>query len=235
MICSKCGAQIPKGKIYCSVCGADVQLVPDYNFLEDDMLSAIVSQGVNGTKDSAKQAKVKKEKDHKITNHKYIFIWGAVLVLVFATVIALACVHKRIKRQRENSYDYQYSQGEKYLEMDEEENALNYYKRAWDLSPEDTNAPYKMVDIYLDQGKEDEAVSVINQIVEIHGYDEKSCQKLIDIYDGQENYQKIRELCEEVRGSGLLRSYLPKGTISTIPQTEATPQFPENSIRGNCS
>ncbi|MCM1258933.1 MAG: chitobiase/beta-hexosaminidase C-terminal domain-containing protein [Roseburia sp.] len=204
MICSKCGAQIPKGKIYCNVCGADVQLVPDYNFLEDDMLSDIVSRGVNGTEENADQTESKEEDNNRKTNYKYVFIWGALLLLVAASAIALACVHDQIKRQQDNSYDYQYSLGEEYQDMEEPGNAIYYFQRAWDLLPEDTNAPYKIVDIYLAQGKENEAVSVINQVVEIHGYDKESCQKLIDIYDGQGNYQKIRELCEEVRGSVLL-------------------------------
>lgn len=214
MICSKCGAQIPKGKIYCSVCGADVQLIPDYNFLEDDMLSDIVSRGVNaaseGTKETndQKQAQEKQEEDiNKKSSHKYVFIWGGVFLLVIASAIALLCVHNRIKRQQENSYDYQYNLGEEYEEKGEPENALGYYERAWDLSPEDTDAPYKIVDIYLEQGREDEAISVISQLVELHGYDKVSCQKLIDIYDSQKDYQKIRELCETVRGSGLLELF----------------------------
>lgn len=205
MICSKCGAQIPKGKIYCSVCGADVQLVPDYNYLEDDMLSAIVSQGVNNTREHGEQAEeTVKQDDSKKSSRKYIFIWGAVLLLVAASGIALACIHDQIKKQQENSYDYQYGMGEKYEDMDEPGNSLYYYGRAWELAPEDINAPYKMADIYLAQGKEDEAISVINQIVDIHGYDEVSCKKLIEIYDKQGNYPKIRELCEKVRGSSLL-------------------------------
>ena len=54
MKCKKCGAEIAVGKLYCSKCGAEVQLVPDYNFLEDDMLSDIVQQGVRGTAEKKK-------------------------------------------------------------------------------------------------------------------------------------------------------------------------------------
>ena len=45
---------------------------------------------------------------------------------------------------------------------------------------------------------------MIQRVIEIHGYDETNCKKLIAIYDSQKNYDKIRELCEEVRGSSLL-------------------------------
>ena len=204
MICSKCGALIPAGKIYCSVCGTAVQLIPDYNFIEDDMLSDIVSRGVKGATEGENKFSSEKGKGGKKTNHKYVFIWGAVLVLVIATAFALFCVHGKIKKAQDRSYDYQYSLGKEYHEIEDFNNAVLYYNRAWELSPEDTNAPYEIADIYVKEGREDEAVSVIQRVIEIHGYDETNCKKLIAIYDSQKNYDKIRELCEEVRGSSLL-------------------------------
>lgn len=41
MKCKNCGAEIPKGFVYCEKCGAEVQIVPDYNPL-DDVLTAQV-------------------------------------------------------------------------------------------------------------------------------------------------------------------------------------------------
>lgn len=41
MKCKYCGAEIPKGFVYCEKCGAEVQMVPDYNPL-DDVLTAQV-------------------------------------------------------------------------------------------------------------------------------------------------------------------------------------------------
>lgn len=40
MICRKCGADIPEGKIYCEKCGNAIQMVPDYNPNEDFTLGA---------------------------------------------------------------------------------------------------------------------------------------------------------------------------------------------------
>ena len=39
MKCRNCGHKIPDGKLYCEYCGEAVQIVPDYNPL-DDMLTA---------------------------------------------------------------------------------------------------------------------------------------------------------------------------------------------------
>ena len=35
MRCTHCGANIPDDQLICPVCGAEVQIVPDYNPLED--------------------------------------------------------------------------------------------------------------------------------------------------------------------------------------------------------
>ena len=35
MKCANCGAEIKLGCVYCSVCGKEAQIVPDYNVEED--------------------------------------------------------------------------------------------------------------------------------------------------------------------------------------------------------
>ena len=42
MKCSKCGAEIKSGSVYCGSCGEAVQMVPDYNLLEDDFFVSIL-------------------------------------------------------------------------------------------------------------------------------------------------------------------------------------------------
>ena len=39
MKCRYCKAEIPEGELYCKKCGREVQIVPDYNPLEE-MLTA---------------------------------------------------------------------------------------------------------------------------------------------------------------------------------------------------
>lgn len=44
MRCTHCGTEIPEGRIYCPKCGAEVQIVPDYNPLDD-----VLTQEVRGS------------------------------------------------------------------------------------------------------------------------------------------------------------------------------------------
>ena len=47
MKCRYCGRIIPEGKLYCSHCGKEVCIVPDYNPL-DDMLTAQIKGAITG-------------------------------------------------------------------------------------------------------------------------------------------------------------------------------------------
>ena len=47
MICRHCGADIPDDQMVCPRCGAEVQIVPDYNPL-DDVLAREVKGSVEG-------------------------------------------------------------------------------------------------------------------------------------------------------------------------------------------
>ena len=42
MVCDKCGAEVPTGSIYCNVCGSEIQIVPEYNILENDILDSYI-------------------------------------------------------------------------------------------------------------------------------------------------------------------------------------------------
>lgn len=47
MICTRCGAEFPDDRMVCPICGAEVQIVPDYNPL-DDVLAQEVKGSVEG-------------------------------------------------------------------------------------------------------------------------------------------------------------------------------------------
>ncbi|MDD2979230.1 MAG: chitobiase/beta-hexosaminidase C-terminal domain-containing protein [Hespellia sp.] len=48
MKCMHCGADVPEGMLYCGKCGTEVQIVPDYNPL-DDVLAKQVKGSIGGT------------------------------------------------------------------------------------------------------------------------------------------------------------------------------------------
>lgn len=57
MRCIYCGAEIKEGCIYCSACGKEAQIVPDYNAFEDDYLNGLIGSDSDSKKPSSEQLK----------------------------------------------------------------------------------------------------------------------------------------------------------------------------------
>lgn len=213
MKCKRCGAEIPQGYVYCSVCGKEVQLVPDYNFLEDDMLSDIIQKGVRGTvplqkQESEPEENRKRQKTGRISNRKKsIYIWSIICVVIVAAVLTLFFVHAEIQKKHDNSYDYQYALAEEYLSEEDYENALYYFNRALELNPSDKKARNQIIAIYLNTGEKDRAITILEEMIADNPKDQAAYQKLIDIYAEDKEYEKIRELCEDVKNRDILELF----------------------------
>ena len=77
MKCQKCGADIPEGKIYCEQCGSAIQMVPDYNPVDDIAIGEAVKKKENTVIE--KSESTPKEVPYWICQWKY---WAAAIVLV---------------------------------------------------------------------------------------------------------------------------------------------------------
>ena len=68
MKCIYCGEEIKEGCIYCSACGKEAQIVPDYNEFEDDYINGLVGRDTDTRRISqnelskAEEQRKKKEK-----------------------------------------------------------------------------------------------------------------------------------------------------------------------------
>lgn len=200
MKCKKCGAEIPKGNLYCSVCGAEVQLVPDYNFLEDDMLSDIIQNGAMENAESSKKASKKKLPLWK----NKTFIWGGICIVILIAILVLFILYQDIQNKHRNSYSWQFEQGMKYEAAKDYENAVLSFQNALKLRPEDKDAEKQLLEIYEKTNDEDAAVSILKSWIARDKTDRKSCKKLIEIYDKNKEFDKILALCEEVKSSSML-------------------------------
>ena len=69
MKCSKCGAEIETGSVFCKKCGEPVQMVPDYNILEDDFLVSLLDEQQNAKQES-KTSDEKAVKSEKNTSNR---------------------------------------------------------------------------------------------------------------------------------------------------------------------
>ena len=124
MKCAKCGAELKKGCLYCSVCGHEAQIVSDYNVLEDDYLRSLLKDGEGEKNPQEKEPEPKKTKKKK-KSHLALIVCCCLIITGAAVGIA---VKLYIDNKNANSYDYQIEMAEKELVDRNYENALRYYK-----------------------------------------------------------------------------------------------------------
>ncbi len=200
MKCKKCGAEIPQGYLYCSVCGAEVQLVPDYNLLDEDLLGGIVQKEARAGKNLSDGSLTKKKKWNLV-------IWGSICLVLLIAVLTLFFVFHEIQKKHENTYDYQYQKAEAYWAEEDFTNAVLCFKKALELKPGDKNARERLLELYLKMKNEKEAVSLLEEFVEEDVTDQESIQKLIAIYDQKEEYDKILALSKKVKNRDILKLF----------------------------
>ncbi len=110
MTCSRCGARLIDGHVYCDKCGAEVQVVPDFNELEEDILPTLVSEEPKQTQS--------KQDDRKRSRYLKVFV----LILLFVLAIG-GVIHLR-------SYDYAFIRGRKADSRTDYSKAASYYLEA---------------------------------------------------------------------------------------------------------
>lgn len=117
MKCDFCGAEIPDGSVYCLKCGKGVQVVPDFDELEEELLPAMV----NNEKKTPSPVKKKKPKKNKDKNRKI-----KIAVTFFALLLLLCgALYSYI-----NSYDYAFKKAKAADKNKKYAIAADYYEIA---------------------------------------------------------------------------------------------------------
>ena len=118
MICPFCEAKIEEGSIFCNNCGKTIQLVPDYNPLEDDFLPEMLE----GSKRSTPITDAAKNKESNKFEYKSILMVAIAVVLV-AVALTSVTFYK-------HSFSHYYNEAMEYYEKSDYENAIAFLESA---------------------------------------------------------------------------------------------------------
>jgi tetratricopeptide (TPR) repeat protein len=210
MKCINCGTELKVGCIYCSVCGHEAQIVPDYNILEDDLVKTLLEED-NRKKaqesmqtpnpDKRKVTENKETKGHK-TPKKNMMLPMLIGILVICLIIVLV-IFSLVKKQNDNSFDYQYHKGVEAVSDKNYTAAVDYFKRALVLDKNNTDVMLQLAKLY--EKREDATSQEANllQIISIDAQNKDAYKMLIQLYDSQKKYDKIAELYEKVKDTSL--------------------------------
>lgn len=205
MKCPNCGAFIPDGKLYCEECGAELQIVEDY----DVKLQSEIDNTLNSI---AKQHNKKKDEDDieydddsgffglAVNGGKGALVFYIILgVILLAGVIGVYAFSNRMKEQ--SSYEYQLEKANEKLKENEILQALDYMEKAGAIDDSDSDLFFTIANYYYTLGRETDAIYTLTSIAHNEKYSldvkEEAYRKIITLYESGENYGKIAELLED--------------------------------------
>ena len=225
MKCANCGAELRTGCLYCSSCGKEAQIVPDYDAFEDDdyINSLINEQPVAKKTNKANSENIEQKKKAELARKRNIIISSAVISVVLICAI-LIFVGITIRNKNNNSFDYQVSQAEKYFEEGNYTQAVKYYERALEIDPSNNEVKLTLADIYCLRQDEKSAIILYSEVAVADKSNIKAFSKLIELYDESKDYEAILSLMELTDDSKVMELFNPY-IVSSVEFSKRSGQY----------
>lgn len=215
MKCSKCGAEIEVGSVFCKKCGEPVQMVPDYNVLEDDFLVSLLDEQQN-VKQESKTSEEKAVKSEKNTSNRagkestkkqngFAALWknkkarGGIIAGIIALVILIVFLVLYL-----TSYDHYVAKGKAADTKEEYTEALTYYNRA--IKKNDVKAKAKILaaNDYMKLTEYDKAEELLLSVIEKDSDNVSAYKSLIVLYLTTDSYDKLDFLQAQVTNQKII-------------------------------
>ena len=209
MICKKCGEEIANGLMYCPKCGESIQLVPDYNELEEELLSKVVED-----KDKAKDDKfatgvyqdtvqaqpVSKSTDAstKASAKEPLVFTRKIKTIIFISVVCIAifgCL-MIIPYMGTHTYDKIMNSAVDAENNSQYARALGFYEQAYDIDSTSFEAIYGLGRMYYRVKDYDKAISMLNEALSTDPTNKKIYTYLINSYNAIGDMDSIYELAQ---------------------------------------
>ena len=197
MICPRCGSSIPEGMLVCPDCGHEIQMVPDYNPMDDVLAREIEDQGARrrsayaarqkaqaareaelARKRRARQAEKKKRRKQRRT-------LISLLLLLFVLIGVLIFVLYR------GSYAGLVSRGKNAYKNGDYKQAETLLNRAIDMHEDKSDAYNAIYKVYIAQDQADKAEDLLLDIVAKYPKEVPLYKVLFSFYQDSKQSSKI--------------------------------------------
>lgn len=194
MKCANCGKELKVGCIYCESCGKAVQLVPDYNVLEEDLLYRYIEEEKERpVTDTLARAGIRKRKGQKDPTKRWVFLGFLVCLLC----VCVTGIRYKIRYDHEHSFEWQFQMGEKSAEDRNYKKAISYYEKALFLNTDYLDTRFRLATLYEQVKKKAKAKEMLKEVMIYDPDNLQACQELIRLYAEDEEYDAIVGLREK--------------------------------------
>ena len=180
MKCPFCNTEIEDGSLYCNHCGSAMQVVPDFNLLEDDVLPSML--------DSTKKRQIPLGEQKEIEKHlnkKWIlFISIAVLVVLGLGFGVYHYTH---------TYDYFMAKGNEAYKSKDYTDAISFYHSA--IKKNESYGAYLALGKAQQAGEYyDEAEATFKKAYELNPKNEEVITLLALLYEETNDFDALEEM-----------------------------------------
>ncbi len=222
MKCIHCGKEIHSGSVYCEHCGKSAQIVPDYNILEDEIISSYIDPALS-PKESPVEVPVTTEKKKNIFKK----LWGRkklrIAMILSWIVIVLLIVFFAYRFQ--TSYGHQMSLAQECDGNKEYKEAITHYQKAISANSDSVKARCGMGQDYIFLEQYQDAETILLEAVDIDSSDTKVFKLLLEVYIKLEDYDKIYQLedmTEDKKVLALFQEYVVAPPVFSLDEGEYT-------------
>lgn len=205
MNCPKCGAEIAEGSLYCTVCGEDIHIVPDFDSEVEQSMQDALEQIAEEVKDSSRGD----VQEGQPTKKKGYFGW--LIGLFFLAIIVLGGVIIGAWYHMEHSMEYQLARAVECAKEQDYEQAVYYYMRARELGDSDQESQFALADCYyaMDNvgGYESQLSEMIRSGLLSQEQLERAYAKLIQSYRARNDYETIDDLLNDCDNENIRSMY----------------------------
>ncbi len=186
MKCKQCGADLTADQVYCEVCGAEYQIVPDF----EPELESSIATSLSGLTDSIQEHQ--EPKPEAARQPVSVLTWGAVPLVILVLILLLVPIYG-------NSVPAIRGKAQKAEEAMDYLEAASHYARLAEKEPQEADWIHKEAAMYLRGGEQDKALELYLKLLASGTDTIEIYEIVISLYLEQEEYQKVHELVE---GSG---------------------------------
>lgn len=186
MKCQECGNELEEGKLYCEICGKDVQIVPVFDSeIEMSISETLSAVAENFQQEESSVIMVQNVKQRKI---RQLIVGIVIISMVSFIVSGIFFIYQS------QSFEFQKAKAVECAAKMNYSDAIEYANKA--LSLETTNVEIRLLlsDYYKQHNEIENSVIVLREIISIDPDNETAYRNLIKIFEAKKDYNAINRL-----------------------------------------
>lgn len=204
MKCENCGAEIPKGDLYCPICGAEVRLVKDYSTI-DTMLDEKKRREQQEEKERLEEeARILEEQRKNRPKASTVIV--KIILTALATAALGYIIVTRLNTETDNSYIYQKNAAVRDLNSGEYDSAFTMAKSA---AKKKNSTEIRLLEARIDEARGDtqSAEKILNKMLEDNEGKEEAAEELLKIAINNKDYQTVADRLSQSDYKSLRKKY----------------------------